>query len=162
MITKTKGDLTTVTKGIIIHQTNCLGIMGKGLALSLSRKWPKVLEPYTKFCYRNGEVLGSAQIVKVAENVYIANIFGQWDYIKRPGAINTQYNAVRSAFSQLVELLKDDVYKDLPIYIANNIGCGLGGGSWPKYLEILKDFDLAVPHSIYLQTITSVVIASWV
>lgn len=39
-------DITTVTRGIIIHGCNAQGVMGSGVALALKNKWPEIFGPY--------------------------------------------------------------------------------------------------------------------
>ena len=41
-------DITTVTKGFIVHQTNCF-TMGSGLTKSLYLKYPIIKEAHSKF-----------------------------------------------------------------------------------------------------------------
>jgi len=77
-----KGDiLTTPTRNentIICHQVNCRAAMGAGLARQIRDKWPVVFEEYVKVC--NPKKLGDFQVVQVAPQLYVANLFGQLNY----------------------------------------------------------------------------------
>ena len=42
------GDLLDAHVDIIFHVTNCMGVMGAGIAKSIKNKWPKVFTEYKK------------------------------------------------------------------------------------------------------------------
>lgn len=63
---------------IICQQVNCRGVMGAGLAKQIRDKWPVVFEEYVKVC--NPKKLGDFQVVQVAPQLYVANLFGQLNY----------------------------------------------------------------------------------
>ena len=39
-------DITTITKGVIMHQVNCQNVMGAGVAKALYTKYPQVKEQF--------------------------------------------------------------------------------------------------------------------
>lgn len=41
-------DITTATRGIVVHGVNCQGVMGSGVALAIRTKWPQIFESYKK------------------------------------------------------------------------------------------------------------------
>jgi len=74
-------NILDVQTGIICHQTNCVGVMGGGLALQIRNKWPEVYKQYCSFCegYQNRkaiELLGYVQDVIVDNDLVVANCFG--------------------------------------------------------------------------------------
>jgi O-acetyl-ADP-ribose deacetylase (regulator of RNase III) len=116
---------------VIGHQVNCFGVMGGGLALQIAQKWPQVLTEYQEFIkefmtWRNREHLMSfCQIVPLAGNCSIANLFGQYD---TGGGRQTDYDSLSLALNRLRnEMLIQGMTKvALPV----NLGCGLAGGDW--------------------------------
>lgn len=60
---------------IICHQVNCRAAMGAGLARQIRDKWPVVFDEYVKVC--SPKKLGDFQVVQVAPQLYVANLFGQ-------------------------------------------------------------------------------------
>ena len=50
MIKIVNGDLLKADLSIIVHQTNCLGIMGAGIAKSIKNKWNNVFIQYKNLC----------------------------------------------------------------------------------------------------------------
>lgn len=53
-------DLLKIDKGIICHQTNCIGVMGGGIALQIRNKWPNVYKQYVNECelFKNNPMYG--------------------------------------------------------------------------------------------------------
>ena len=63
MIKVINGDLFSSTARFIVHQVNCQGKMGSGVALQVKQKFPHVYDEYKKFCSHN--MLGHIQIVPI-------------------------------------------------------------------------------------------------
>lgn len=63
---------------IICHQVNCRAAMGAGLARQIRDKWPVVFDEYVKVC--SPKKLGDFQVVQVAPQLYVANLFGQLSF----------------------------------------------------------------------------------
>ena len=143
-----KGNLLESPVQIIAHQVNCLGIMGGGIALQIKNKWPRVFEDYKEFIedweYCNGGELPLGHCLAVTlnrEERTIVNIFGQ----KGIGGMATDYEAVRKAFIELKEyLVSSKIYRhdsQIPVGIPYKMGCGLGGGDWNTYREVLQKLE---------------------
>lgn len=130
------GDITTVRHGIIVHQVNCQGVMGSGVAAALRAKYPIIWEKYHDRCRtvrgetgRTSALLGYAQLVPVDDGLWVCNLFAQ-DMYGRDGRRYTSYDAFDTGLQHLQQQLRPDhgeVHHPL-------IGAGLGGGKW----EVLK------------------------
>lgn len=121
------GNILDIRQGTILHQVNCRGSIG-GLALSLHQKHPQAFTDYHLLCDKyDGQNFGSAHEGHASVFLSIVHVFGQLD----PGA-NTDISAVRSALESLASrpLLR-------PIYAPYKMGCGIGGGDWRTYSELL-------------------------
>ena len=124
-----------VKSGVILHQVNCQGVMGSGIAKEIRETYPNVFEKYMDLCDDNKDaglpsaaLLGKVQLVPVSDTLYVANLFGQ-NFYGRDGKRYTSYDALDGALEKLsVDLL------DRGLAGANchhpYIGCGLGGGRW--------------------------------
>ncbi len=145
-----KGNLLESPVHIIAHQVNCLGIMGGGIALQIKRKWPEVFEEYKEFIedweYCNGGELPLGHCYMTILNREpgrrtVANIFGQ----NGIGGTATDYDAVKKAFIELHKyLISDKLYRydsQIPIGIPYKMGCGLGGGDWDTYRQMLQELE---------------------
>ena len=141
------GDILEAEEKIICHQTNCLGIMGAGLALQIARKYPEVDRKYRDFCIDYGEwnFLGQTQLVNTHDDKIIANCFGQ----KRPGfGKQTDYKALRTCLKAVEEFANQNKFS---VAIPYKIGCGLAGGDWNIVEKIIKDiFEMSpIQATIY-------------
>lgn len=50
MIEVVNGDLLQSNLPLIAHQTNCLGVMGAGIAKAIKNKWNSVYTQYANYC----------------------------------------------------------------------------------------------------------------
>lgn len=134
-------DILTVEHGYICHQTNCLGVMGRGIAAQVREKHAHVFKAYEKLCQdklnqgAETSLLGTIQIIPINETppVRIINCFSQ---LKFGGDVcHTDYNAIRSCFTKI----KMVNMKKLPVYIPFNYGSGYGGGVFRLVREAISD-----------------------
>ena len=135
-------DILTVESGVICHQVNCQGVMGSGLAKSIRAKWPQVYTDYVKFCnsYKyDFERLGEAQFIKVGENLWVCNIFGQLNY--GTGERQTDYAALKSVFKELPNSKLGNQQFYFPYLFSSN----LAGGNWNI---VSKMIDYYLPDAI--------------
>ena len=149
MLEFTKGDLTTIEKGIICHQVNCQGKMGASLAKALSDKYPIIKKRYLQ-CYLQQKentalLLKTCQIVPVKEELFITNCFAQLHYERNKNYIYTDYNALKNTLTQAIKFAK---IKVLPVYVPKHIGCGLANGNWNTVLNILNTVSKEINYPI--------------
>ena len=116
-------DLTSVTSGVIIHGVNCQGVMGAGVAKSLSDKWPVVKQKYLTILKQNMKE-GLVQPVHVAEGIYVFNCFTQKYYGRAPNMRYASPLAIQTCMDKVAGwMLRNELYKMYMPYI----GCNLGG-----------------------------------
>lgn len=149
MVRIKKGSMLDASEDIIVHQVNCQGKMGRGLAVDIRMKWPVVYDVYKTMCDNTDDkrsLLGQVLIWKVAsdgnKNKTIANVFGQCDY-GRAKKVYTVYEALKNGLDYIAQMAKRE---GLTVAIPYGIGCGLGGGDWdgivlPMILDIFEDVD---------------------
>ena len=138
---------------VLLHQVNCLGKMGAGLAAQISKKFPGLWKDYHEYCGwfqedDNGkshrhEILGSWHKFQPKDDLIICNAFGQ-EYVNRNGRM-TDYDAWHKILKKL-EMQTRNVNKTLPkekqwkIHAPYNLGCGLGGGDWDEMYSIIQTY----------------------
>ena len=134
-------DILKVSEGFILHQVNCRGVMGAGLARAIADNWPVVEERYHSLSKPNPKypylLLGRSQTVHVGGKLYVVNLFGQ-DGFGRSG-VHTNYAALAKALATF--RLGAEVTGILtagPVYIPFKLGCGLGGGDWNRVKPIIE------------------------
>lgn len=144
MITKIKGNIFESDAEAIVNPVNCDGIMGKGLALEIKKKYPSVFLQYRKFCKSGELVIGKVLLVKTKEEQpkYIIN-FPTKNHWRNP----SEYSYIKLGLGSLKSLLKKYQPKINSIAIPA-LGCGLGGLKWEEVSkmieESLKDLDVDI------------------
>ena len=130
-----KGDLLSVTEGIIVHGCNAQGVMGSGVALAVRRKYPKAYEKYKEEIQRGFLGLGDVQLVDVQENLFIANAITQ-EFYGRDKKLYVSYESIRECFTTVFEVARGT---KVPCVSTNKIGSVRGGGDWERILQIIKE-----------------------
>lgn len=143
MIKVVYGDLMQATEDIIVHQVNCKGVMGSGVAKQIKANFPEVFNEYRGHAqsHDSDELLGTAQFVfSPSKNKIIANVFGQDSF----GASRrrTFESALIWGLIKVKEFAEDN---NMSVAMPYNIGCALGGGDWDTVYEgiqaVFSDFD---------------------
>lgn len=143
-----KQDITEITDGIICHGVNCQGVMGSGVALAIKTKWPAIYESF-KEQGKGPHLLGTAHIITINEDLYIANCYTQ-EYFGNDGRVYASLKAIESALKPVflwASTLGLTIHSPM-------IGCGLGGLEWNDVAEIFErlgkeyDHDNVVIHTL--------------
>lgn len=125
-------DISTVTKGVIAHGCNYVGVMGAGVAAVLRKKFPACYVEYDQWLMQfpnRADALGLCNTVRINDDLHVANCITQgleaYDgQLATPKAIE---ESLQLAFLDASEL-------KLPLYLPK-IGAGLGGLNWEKDVE---------------------------
>lgn len=130
-------NLLDVQKGIICHQTNCIGAMGAGIALQIRKRWPFVYDLYKEECKslesNPKKLLGHVQDIIVENDLLVANCYGQ---VYTGDGLQTDYKAWDIILDKLKDLAN---YFNLDLHFPWGIGCGLAGGDWQVMLKKIED-----------------------
>lgn len=134
MIHTIKGDLLTA-KGIIIHQVNCQGVMGAGVAKAIKQKWPQVYKEYADYTKDHlvEELIGSVYWVELGD-VWVGNCYAQVRY-GHDASRYTSYDALDSCMMEVARVAPQFPGSSINFPL---IGCGLAGGHWPVVREIIE------------------------
>jgi O-acetyl-ADP-ribose deacetylase (regulator of RNase III) len=141
-----KGDLLKSKDQFIAHQTNCISTGAAGLAASIFRKYP-----YSNIYTRRQEPSIPGTIAIDGDGInnrFIIHIMGQ----NYPGSFNefeTQEMRLNWFKNCLNEIsLIDNLHS---IGFPYMIGCGLAGGNWNDYYNLIYDFseNLNIDVNIY-------------
>ena len=140
IIREIDGNLFESDAELLLHQVNCKGIMGSGIALTIKQQYPKVYKEYVNFCkdyvdeLKTYELLGKTLIVPINMTQSIVNVFGQDGFGK---GLQTDYKAIKWAFEMLAYTLKSEDIKK--IALPYKMGCDRAGGDWGTYLGIIEE-----------------------
>lgn len=144
MIQIVTGDLLEATEQYIAHQCNCVTNTAAGLAYYLFRKYP---HSNVYFFRTSHSTPGTIQVCgDGVNNRYVINMYSQyypggaWDDFE-----NDHYELRKDYFKNcLSEISK--IPNIQSIAFPYKIGCGIAGGKWEDYLEMLNEFADNNPH----------------
>ena len=136
MIKTVNGDLLQSNLPLIAHQTNCLGVMGAGIAKTIKNKWSIVYTQYIDKCRHynySKDLLGKCQVCVTEDEPikFVANLFGEYSFTESVAPFenrHTDYDALKKSLLHLKAICENtEITK---IGIPYKLGCGLAGGDW--------------------------------
>ena len=158
MIKIIEGNLFNSKANFLVHQTNCMGVMGSGVALQVKEEYPHVEKEYRRYlkhCDKNNiEPLGTAQYVPSEawaigmidtiknnnviaydnEYQYIVNLFGQRDY-----GLDKQHTNLKAMKNAMVDIRNKAKAIGATVAMPYMIGSARGGAKWSDVYKIIED-----------------------
>ena len=147
MISFVNGNMFNYPVSAYVNPVNCIGVMGKGLALAFKNKFPKSYVAYRIACRRGQIRLGKVWLHQEGPKWVIH--FPTKNHWRDSSRLHDVVSGLQSLVSE-VESRPDIRSIALPA-----VGCGLGGLSWEsvkpeieKALADLNDIEIYVfePH----------------
>lgn len=140
MIEIIKGDILKQNTEALVNTVNCVGVMGRGIALAVKNAYPENYRLYKEAC-ENKEVTIGRMYVYVAgdifEKKYIINFPTKLHW---KGKSKIEY--IKSGLADLVRVINEYCISSIAI---PPLGCGLGGLDWkvvrPVIENALKDLS---------------------
>ena len=140
MIELTTGDILKDDSEAIVNTVNCVGIMGRGIALQFKNAWPENFKAYRLACKRE-EVQPGRMFVFDTEQLtsprYIINF-----PTKRHWRGKSRMQDIDSGLSALVAEIQQRGIRSIAI---PPLGSGLGGLQWRDVLPRIEDAMQALP-----------------
>lgn len=137
MITTKHGSIFDSTADVLVCPVNCVGVMGKGLALEFKRRWPDMYREYRKVCNDRWLRPGGVWLWRGTTDLIIATAATK-NHWKDPSNEIWVECCLRGI---------GDTLKDLSIALPQ-LGCGCGGLDWaevwPLYEKHLGGLDADV------------------
>ncbi len=133
-----RGDLIQYAENglfdVIIHGCNCQCQMGKGIALTIKRKYPQVYEEDCKTEKGDRKKIGTYSSIEITnENNAFTVINGYTQFHWRGTGVKVDYNAIRSIMAQ-IKINFTGKRIGYPL-----IGVGLAGGDWSVIAKIIDE-----------------------
>jgi len=150
MIKFVQGDIFESDAQALVNPVNCVGKMGKGLALEFKKRYPGMYRIYKAQCDDKKLFIGQVLTYTIFSedgNIdnykYIINLPTKLHWIN-----NSQYRYIKDGLEELVQEVKLLKIKSIAI---PPLGCGLGGLDWyivkdqiTKVFENLEDVEVMV------------------
>jgi len=125
-----------VTEGHIVHGCNAQGVMGSGVALAVTRKFPTAYHAYLDRYQTIGLKLGDAYPVIINSKLILWNAITQGNY--GYGIRQVSYDAIQTCFEQVNYFIgEQDRQVPQEVHIPM-IGAARGGGNWEIIREIIE------------------------
>lgn len=122
-----QGDLLASDCHIIVHQCNCMGVMGAGIARQIKQHYSKAYYADRNYSIPIGsrDRLGNYSRARHRGKIII-NLYSQYAF---GSGLQTDYNAMREGLTKLFDdLSEQDPGKELKLGMPYLIGAGLTGG----------------------------------
>ncbi|CAG1014484.1 hypothetical protein ANAEL_04991 [Anaerolineales bacterium] len=146
MIVVRQGDLLRADAEAIVNTVNCVGVMGRGLALQFRKQFPENYEEYRKVCSKGGLRPGMMLIHdlnRLMNPRYIVN-FPTKRHWREPSRIEDIESGLRSLTAEV----KKHGIRSIAI---PPLGCGLGGLDWKIVRTMIENAFLELPEvEVYL------------
>ena len=125
MIRFIKGNLFNSDAEAIVNTVNCVGVMGRGIALQFKKQYPDNFKAYEMACKRNEVVPGKMFVFEINQLVnpkYIVNF-----PTKRHWRGASRIDDIETGLSNLAEII---VERHISSIALPPLGAGLGGLDW--------------------------------
>jgi len=143
MIKILKGNIFDSQAQTLVNTVNCVGIMGKGLALEFKKRFPDMFQEYQNICKRQELQLGKPYLYKSLIPPWILNFptKGHWRAVSR-------VEDIVKGLEYLVEHYKEWGITSLAI---PPLGCGQGQLEWDTVCPVLTHYLslMDIPVEIY-------------
>lgn len=120
---------STSRRVAIVNTVNCVGVMGKGLALKFKQHYPANYKAYRKACQTNQLRIGN--VFSFDENGLTIINFPTKSHWRTP----SEYDFIESG---LISLGKELLSLGIEAIAIPKLGCGLGGLSWAKVSKMIE------------------------
>jgi O-acetyl-ADP-ribose deacetylase (regulator of RNase III) len=140
MIEIAKGNILEADAEALVNTVNCIGFMGKGIALQFKQAWPANFKAYESACHV-GEVVPGRMFIfdngRLINPRYIINF-----PTKRHWRGKSRIADIRSGLKALI----DDVRRlNISSIAVPPLGCGLGGLDWGEVRPLIERAFSEIP-----------------
>ena len=125
MITYKAGDIFKEKEDAIVNTVNCVGVMGRGIALQFKRQFPSNFKVYAAACKQKKVMPGKMLIYEICSQIgpkYIINF-----PTKRHWRSTSRMKDIESGLQDLAKVITNLDIKSIAL---PSLGCGLGGLDW--------------------------------
>lgn len=137
-----EGDLLSAPDvDAIVNTVNCVGVMGKGIALQFKKKWPSNFKAYSNACKKGEVTLGrmfTYDLGSLATPKYIIN-FPTKMHWRSPSKLED----IQLGLNDLIKVIKKCNIESIAI---PPLGCGNGGLDWEEVFPLIQQSFKQIPN----------------
>ena len=116
----------------IVNTINCVGVMGKGLALEMKKRYPDMFEKYKEFCDKGLIDIGKLWVYKHSDDKWILNFPTKKDWRNK-----SEYEYIDKGMKKFVETYKEKGIKTIAFPM---LGCSNGGLDKDIVIQIMTKY----------------------
>ncbi len=140
MITLTQGNLLKSDTEAIVNTVNCVGIMGRGIALQFKKAFPENFKAYATACKVNQVQLGQMFVYDL-NRLYNPRFIINFP-TKRHWQNKSQIADIQTGLIDLLSVVQQQQIRSIAI---PPLGCGLGGLNWDDVKPLIIQAFQSVP-----------------
>lgn len=137
------GDMFEERTDAIVNTVNCVGVMGKGVALEFKRRWPKNFNEYKRLCDHKGLTPGkmfvfdNSDFLTEGHHRYLINFPTKQHWRSR-----SKIEYVKDGLVDFVEQVRE---LGITSVAMPPLGCGNGGLDWEDVRPLIEDAVAELP-----------------
>ncbi len=144
MIVYKTGDIFNEDAEAIVNTVNCVGVMGRGIALQFKKRFPENFKVYESACKKKSVIPGKMFIYKTGSLIgpkYVINF-----PTKRHWRGASRIEDIESGLQDLEKVIKELKIKSIAL---PPLGSGLGGLDWNEVRSLIENklsqiFDISI------------------
>jgi O-acetyl-ADP-ribose deacetylase (regulator of RNase III) len=140
VIELTQGDILKADAEALVNTVNCVGVMGRGIALQFRKAFPENFKVYEVACkakqVRPGKML-VYDLNRLSNPRFIINF-----PTKRHWKGKSQVEDIKSGLADLINLIQQQQIRSIAV---PPLGCGLGGLNWVEVRPLIIEAFESIP-----------------
>lgn len=140
MIELKRGDILKQDAEALVNTVNCVGVMGRGVALQFRKAYPENFKAYREACAR-GDILPGRMFVFDLNRLVNPRLIINFP-TKRHWKGRSRIEDVGAGLQDLVAVLRQHQVRSVAV---PPLGCGLGGLDWRRVRPLIEEALGALP-----------------
>lgn len=136
-----KGTIFQTEATSLVNPVNCVGVMGKGLALEFKKRSPEMFAKYASLC-KKGKIKPGTLHYHVAEDCTVINFPTKVDW-RDP----SQMEYIEKGLKTFVRNYEK---RNIVSVAFPPLGCGLGGLKWSDVKPLMEEHLSKLPIDVYI------------
>ncbi len=140
MITLTQGDILKSDAEALVNTVNCVGVMGRGIALQFRKAFPDNFKAYEAAC-KAKQVQPGKMFIQDLNRLYNPRFIINFP-TKRHWKGKSHIEDIKSGLVDLIKMIQQKHIRSIAI---PPLGCGLGGLNWEDVRPLIIEAFESVP-----------------